>query len=129
MPNSKRAYIIPGRGAHPDDYWYPWVRSTLEQSGFAVTILQLPDPDKPKKSIWMNALIPVVGELDQATYLIGHSVGCQAILRLLDGLPPGRMIGATVLVAGWVSVPNWEGRSETEKAVLNDWLNPPLSLA
>jgi predicted alpha/beta hydrolase family esterase len=129
MPFSKRVHIIPGRGAHPDDYWYPWVRSTLEQSGFAVTILQLPDPDKPKKSTWMNALIPLVGELDEVTYLIGHSVGCQAVLRLLEGLPPGRMIGGTVLVAGWVSVPSWEGRSETEKAVLNDWLNPPLHLA
>lgn len=77
----------------------------------------------------MEALIPLMGEMDADTYLIGHSVGCQATLRLLDALPPGKMIGGTVLVGGWVSVPNWEGRSEGEKAILNDWMNPPLVLS
>jgi uncharacterized protein len=125
----KIIYIIPSRGAHPHDYWYPWVKSTLEQAGFVVTILQLPDPDKPKKDVWMKALMPLMDEIDPDTYLIGHSVGCQATLRLLDALPPGKMIGGAVLVAGWVSVPNWNGRSEAEKAVLNDWMNPPLVLS
>jgi hypothetical protein len=66
-------YLIPGRGAHPHDYWYPWVKSTLEQAGFAVTILQLPDPDKPKKSAWMKALMPLIGEMNEVTYLIGQA--------------------------------------------------------
>lgn len=124
----KKVYTIPSRGARPHAFWYPWVKSTLEKAGFTVTILQLPDPDKPKKSAWMNALMPLISGMDEATYVIGHSVGCQATLRLLDALPAGRMIGGTVLVAGWVSVPNWNGRSEAEKAVLNDWMNPPLDL-
>ena len=101
----------------------------LEQAGFAVTILQLPDPDKPQKAAWMKALMPLTGEMDEGTYLIGHSVGCQATLRLLDALPPGRRIGGAVLVAGWVSAPNWNGRSEGEKAVVNDWMNPALVLS
>ena len=124
----RKVYLIPSRGAHPNEYWYPWVKSTLEQAGFGVTILQLPDPDRPKKSAWMAALTPLVSEMDADTYLVGHSVGCQATLRLLDALPAGRMIGGTVLVGGWVSVPNWNGRTEAEKAVLNDWMNPPLVL-
>lgn len=73
--------------------------------------------------------MPLMGKMDEDTFLIGHSVGCQAALRLLDALPPGRAIGGVVLVAGWVSVPNWNGRSEGEKAVLNDWMNPPLVLS
>ena len=77
----------------------------------------------------MEALMPLMGEMHEDVYLIGHSVGCQAALRLLDALPPGRRIGGAVLVAGWVSVPNWNGRSEGEIAVLNDWMNPPLVLS
>src|SRR6185437_2672397 len=125
----KKVYLIPSRGARPKNYWYPWVKSTMEQSGFAMTILELPDPDKPKKSAWMKALMPLKDEMDEDTYLVGHSVGCQATLRLLDALPSGRMIGGAVLAGGWVSVPNWNGRSEAEKAVLNDWMTPPLVLS
>src|SRR6266700_7847900 len=33
-----------------------------------------------------------------------------------------------VLVAGWVRFPNWKGRSEEQKAILEDWLNPTLDL-
>jgi len=89
----------------------------------------MPDPGKPKKSAWLNALMSLNDKIDEDAYLIGHSVGCQAILRMLDALPSGRKIGGAVLVAGWVSVPNWNGRSEAEKAVLNDWMNPPLVLS
>ena len=77
----------------------------------------------------MEALTPLTNKMDENTYLIGHSVGCQATLRLLDAIPAGKRIGGAVLVAGWVSVPNWNGRSEAEKAVLNDWMNPPLDLS
>ncbi len=67
-------------------------------------------------------------DIDENTFLIGHSVGCQAVLRIIDSLPEGAKAGGVVLVAGWVSVPAWEGRTDEQKAILNDWMNPPLDL-
>jgi serine hydrolase len=124
----KQVYIIHSRGAGPRDHWYPYVASALEEAGFAVHVPQMPDPEAPKQSAWMEALASHISIINENTYLIGHSVGCQAALRLLGSLEPGQRAGGVVLVAGWVSVPNWEGRTEEQKAILNDWLNPPLDL-
>ena len=125
----KKVYIVHSRGTHPNDLWYPWVKSTLEKSGYVVNVPQMPDPDIPKKADWLSVLESHISEVDEDTYFIGHSVGCQAILRFLDRLPPSHKSGGVVLVAGWVSVPNWEGRSKEQKAILDDWLNPTLDFS
>ncbi len=125
----KKVYLVHSRGAHPNDFWYPWVKSTLEQAGDVVNVPQMPNPDSPQKAAWLSALEARISEVDENTYLIGHSVGCQAILRFLDRLPPGNRCGGVVLVAGWVRFPNWEGRSQEQKAILEDWLNPTLDLS
>jgi uncharacterized protein len=124
----KKVYIIHSRGAHPEDFWYPATATALEYAGLTVSIPQMPNPDSPKKTEWLAALEPIKQRIDEDTYLIGHSVGCQAVLRTLDSLPEGVKCGGVVLVAGWVSVPAWEGRTDEQRAVLNDWMNPPLDL-
>ena len=128
-PSLKKVYIIPGRGGHADSFWYPWLIKSLEKADFTVTFMKMPNPDEPKKADWMSALMPLIPEMDTNTCLIGHSVGCQAALRFLSNLPSGSKISGVVLVAGWVSVPNWQGRSEKEKAVLTDWMNPPIDFS
>ena len=125
----KKVYLVHSRGAHPNDFWYPWVKSTLEQAGYVVNVPYMPNPDNPQKAAWLSALESRISEVDEDTYLIGHSVGCQAILRLLDRLPAGNRCGGVVLVAGWVRFPNWEGRSKEQNAILEDWLNPTLDLS
>jgi uncharacterized protein len=125
----KKVYLVPSRGAHPNDLWYPWVKSTLEQAGYVMNIPQMPNPDRPQKAAWLSALESRISEVDENTYFIGHSVGCQAILRFLDRLPLDHQSGGVVLVAGWVRFPNWEGRSKEQKAILEDWLNPTLDLS
>jgi predicted alpha/beta hydrolase family esterase len=124
----KKVHIVHSRGAHPNDFWYPAAAHALEGANFTVKIPQMPNPESPKKTEWLAALEPLQQEIDENTYLLGHSVGCQAVLRTLDSLPEGVKCGGVVLVAGWVSVPAWEGRTDEEKAVLNDWMNPPLDL-
>lgn len=123
-----KVFIVPSRGAHPDDHWYPWVAARLEERGCTVRVLEMPNPDVPKKSEWLGALQSAIPAVDEETYLIGHSVGCQAILRYLDLLPPGQRCAGITFVAGWIAVPNWEGRSEAQRAILDDWLNPPIEL-
>ena len=124
----KKVYIIHSRGAHPEDFWYPAVEQAFRQAGFAVNVPQMPNPDNPRKAEWLKALEALKPDIDENTFLIGHSVGCQAVLRIIDSLPEGAKAGGVVLVAGWVSVPAWEGRTDEQKAILNDWMNPPLDL-
>lgn len=101
----KKVHIIHARGVRPQDIWYPSVAHNLEQAGFTVDIPKMPSADTPKQAEWLAALEPLLQDIDEDTYFIGHSVGCQAALRTLDRLPEGRRCGGAVLVAGWVSVP------------------------
>jgi uncharacterized protein len=125
----KHVYIIPSRGAGPRNHWYPYVERTLEAGGFTVHIPRMPNPEVPQQSAWLAAMSEQIHAVSEDTTLVGHSVGCQAVLRFLDSLPTGQKVGGVILVAGWVSVPNWKGRTAAQKAILNDWLNPPLNFA
>jgi serine hydrolase len=122
----KQVYIIHSRGAGPHSHWYPYVKQMLEAAGFTVHTPPMPKPEAPHQSAWLTAMSEQIQTVNEDTFLIGHSVGCQAVLRFLDRLPIGQKAGGVVLVAGWVSVPNWAGRTAAQKAILNDWLNPPL---
>ena len=51
------------------------------------------------------------------TVLIGHSLGCQAILGALAELPFGHQVGGALFVAGW-----W--RLEAGYEALQPWLEP-----
>lgn len=62
---------------------------------------------------------------DADTYLVGHSMGCQAIQRYLESLSGDAKIGGAALVAGWINDPNWEGRDEDELEVVHDWFDTP----
>ncbi len=85
-----KVFIVHSRGAHPNDHWYPWVKARLEEGGCAVQVPQMPNTDVPRKSEWLAALQSAIPAIDADSYLIGHSVGCQAILRYLDLLPEAR---------------------------------------
>lgn len=97
----KRAYIVHGWLATPEFAWLPWLKAALEKEGFDVTVPQLPDAKYPKLEKWVPALAEVVGMPDEETYFIGHSMGCQAILRFVESLPEGVKVGGAVFVGGF----------------------------
>jgi len=57
--------------------------------------------DEPRINIWTPFLKKIVNNPDQDTYLVGHSMGCQAIARYLESLPEGVKLGGVVFVAGF----------------------------
>jgi uncharacterized protein len=97
----KRVYIVHCWEGYPDYCWYPWVKQELEALQYQVTIPAMPETDLPKQSLWVSKLKEVIGEPDDQTFLIGHSIGCATILRYLETLKPGQQIGGVVLVAGF----------------------------
>jgi predicted alpha/beta hydrolase family esterase len=119
----KKVYLIHGWEGTPDNNWLPWLKKELEAQGFDVFAPLMPGTENPVKSVWLKAMQDLVKNPDQNTYLVGHSMGCQAIQRYLESLEGNVNIGGAVLVAGWINDPYWEGRTEEELKVVHDWFD------
>lgn len=77
--------------------WRPWLKHELEARGFEVSVPEMPTPDAPCVKEWVAAIRKEVGSNGNGCVLVGHSLGCIAILRHLE---KGNAAGA-VLVAGF----------------------------
>lgn len=77
----KRAFLIHGWGGSPNKDWMPWAKKELEQKDFEVIVPALPETEYPKIEAWVLYLSRVIGESKETDILIGHSMGCQTILR------------------------------------------------
>src|SRR5262245_36210298 len=120
----KRVFIVHGWDGHPEEGWFPWLKAELEKKGFAVQVPAMPETKHPKIEPWVATLSQLVGKTDANTYFVGHSIGCQTILRYLAGLPKGSQVGGAVFVAGWFTLSN--ALSEKEQEVAKEWVNNPI---
>jgi hypothetical protein len=83
----------------------------------------MPGTDHPKIETWVPFLRKLVGVPDENTFFVGHSIGCQTILRYLETLPEGVKIGGAVFIAGWYNVRNID--TEEDRAIVGPWVNTP----
>lgn len=97
----KKIILVHGWGGTPDNGWFPWLRRKLEEKGFEVVVPQLPGTDRPHISTWVPALASTVGVSDKDTYFVGHSMGCQTIVRYLETLSEDQEVGGAIFVAGF----------------------------
>jgi len=121
----KRVFIIHGWEGYPEEGWFPWLKKELEQNGFEVFIPAMPNTDEPKIEKWVPFLANLVGEPDENTYFMGHSIGCQAIMRYLETLE-NKKVGGAVFVAGWFHLVNLEGPKE--KGITKPWIENKINL-
>lgn len=130
----KRLCIVPRWGGTQSMEWYPWLRRQQVASRFE-TILgpDIDDPGTPTIDAWVDSITRACGSDAAAlagTYFVGHSVGCQAIVRYLASLPAagqsGPRVAGCLLVAAWWTVDEpWD--------TIRPWLHgapeaPPLDL-
>lgn len=99
---------MPRWGGGPGDDWYPWIREVLAPLGrVELEVLAPPDPQTPTIEAWTTHLREAIDDEPKAlarTLVVGHSVGCQAVLRWAASLADDRRLGAALLVAGWWAV-------------------------
>lgn len=120
----KRLCIVPRWGGSPEKDYYPWLRSELAALPLFDEVLspEMPDPGTPTIAAWTGRIREVVGtdpETLAQTVLLGHSVGCQAVLRFLASLPEGTRVAGVVNVAGWFAVDKpWDS--------IRPWMDIPL---
>jgi len=121
---AKRVFIAHRWGGTPNDDWYPWIKKELKFRGFEVIIPVMPNTEYPLIEEWVPTLEKAVGKADKDTYFIGHSIGCQAIMRYLEKL--NVKVGGVLFVAGWISLKELE--TQEEKDVAENWLTTPINL-
>jgi uncharacterized protein len=124
MPNQKRVFIIHGWAMSPKDGWYPWLAKNLADKGFLVEVPEMPDTDNPKIEAWTEHLRKTVGQCDENTFFVGHSIGCQAVMRYLEKLPEGEKSGGAVFVAGWFTLTGLEEKEE--RMTSSPWVKMPI---
>ena len=90
----KRAFIIHGYGATPEDHWFSWLAQQLQAAGVATAIPALPDPEQPDFDRWQAALTTHLGTPDAQTFYVAHSLGRHTSAEyssspdLTDACPP-----------------------------------------
>ena len=118
-----RIFLIHGWGGGPQADWFPWATAELGRRGYQGVAPQMPDTDAPVIGEWVPLLAQLVGQLRSTDIFVGHSIGCQTILRYLERGGEGRA-DKVILVAPWVTLANLE--SDEMWAVADPWLKTPL---
>ncbi len=108
----------------PTDDWRPWLKVELEKLGYVVVIPSMPDTEVPVIEKWVSHLESIVGEANSDTYFVGHSIGCQTILRYLEKI--NVKVGGAIFVAGWFNLKNMED-VEIER-IAEPWIKTPIDL-
>ena len=121
-----RAFIIHGWYGSPKGDWIPWLTEQLKSKGYEVTAPGMPNTDNPKINPWVNKLKEAVGKLEKDDVLIGHSIGCQTILRFLETLQSDEKVNKVIFVAPWMKLANLLGDEEWK--IAKPWLETPIKL-
>ncbi len=120
----KRVFIVHGWDGSPEEGWFPWLKKNLTDRGFKPRILEMPNPGEPIIKDWVSCIANAVGAIDNQTYFVGHSIGCQAILRYLAGISQDVQARGAVFVGGWIEVSGLE--TEEERRIAQPWLTTKI---
>jgi predicted alpha/beta hydrolase family esterase len=124
MPNQKRIFIVHGWAMSSTDGWYPWLAKNLKDIGFSAEVPEMPDTDNPKIETWVSHIQKIVGQCDEDTFFVGHSIGCQAIMRYFEKLSSEERAEGAIFVAPWLTLSNIEGQEE--RMISSPWINTPV---
>jgi hypothetical protein len=114
----KRVFLIHGWDGSPEEPMHKWIRKTLSAKGFEVIFPKMPVPGKPKIEPWIEKIKQVVGKLDKNDIFIGHSIGCQAILRYIETLDKSEgKIKKIILIAPWMHLDKTTIEEEGEESI------------
>jgi len=122
----KRVFIVHGWGGYPKEGWFPWLKKELTKKGFDVNVLKMPETQHPKIKLWTSFLKKNVGKLNNNAFFVGHSIGCQTILRYLE--KENKKCGGIILVAPWIylNMTAIEEEGKESVKIANAWIKKPI---
>lgn len=108
----KRAVILHGTDAVPEQNWFPWLKRQFEAAGYEVWAPLLPENHTPNRQVYNDFLLSSDWDFTE-NIVVGHSSGAVSVLNLLmDERCPKIKLG--VMVSAWMggAPDNWEDTSQ-----------------
>lgn len=121
-----KIYIIHCWDGTKEDGWYPWLDKELSNKNNKVYRLNMPNTANPKIEEWVSFLDKQIETLDDKTYFIGHSIGCQTILRYLQTKDICK-VGGILFVAPWLDLLDYAIEDEDSYNTAKPWLTIPIN--
>lgn len=121
----KKIYLVHCWDGTSLDGWYPWITEKLNSSNVEVIKFDMPNTANPTISEWVETLNNKVDKLNDETYFIGHSIGCQTIMRYLETKEITK-IGGILFVAPWLDLLPEALADEESYNTARPWINTPI---
>ena len=119
-----KAIIVHRWDGTPQSDWYPWLKKELEKTKWKVIIPRMPNTSEPEIKAWVNHLQKIAENSKEEILFVGHSIGCQTILRYLAVASSKLKVRGIVLVAPWLTLQNLEDKEA--KAIAEPWIKTPI---
>ena len=120
-----KIYMVHCWDGTKEDGWYPWLDKELSNDNNKVYRFNMPNTDTPKIEEWVSFLDKQVDNLDENTYFIGHSIGCQTIMRYLESKEVCK-IGGILFVAPWLDLLDYAIEDEESYNTAKPWLTEKI---
>ena len=121
----KKIYLVHCWDGTSSDGWYPWIEEKINDQNIKLIKFDMPNTANPKIDEWVDYLNNKVELLNEETYFIGHSIGCQTILRYLETKEITK-IGGILLVAPWLDLLPEAIEDEDSYKTAQSWINTSI---
>ncbi|MCK5449633.1 serine hydrolase family protein [Candidatus Pacearchaeota archaeon] len=125
----KKLILIHGWGGSPiSESWFDLLRKECEDKNIDFIAPEMPNTDSPRVDEWISKLREVAINLDEETYFVGHSMGCQTIIRYLSEIDSEIKVGRIVFVAPWTKLneKSIEEEGEESEKIVKSWEEVPI---
>lgn len=120
-----KIYLVHCWDGTKDDGWYPWLEEKINNSDNKLIRFDMPNTASPKIEEWVSELDKQIENLDERTLFVGHSIGCQTIMRYLEKCDVKR-IGGLLFVAPWLDLLPEATSDEDSRNTAEPWLKTPI---
>jgi predicted alpha/beta hydrolase family esterase len=100
-----KVFIFHCWGGDSRGCWRGWLADELRRKSVEVVAPEFPDTNNPKLDAWLPVARRAVPLFDPSAdwVLVGHSLGCPTILRLLESMEEGEKAKAVIFVSGFAT--------------------------
>jgi predicted alpha/beta hydrolase family esterase len=123
----ERVFIIHGWTTTNKQDWIPWAVKAISDKGYSVTAPLMPNTNYPLMSVWQQKMEAVVGKTKPTDIFIGHSLGCQAILRFLASQSNDTKVNKILLVAGAQKLSKEALPLPEDEKIFGPWRDKPIN--